>query len=127
MIVLDTSVLVGALTGESGPGHSVRRMVADGVRFVVPSVVLFEWLRGPRTDDELQLQRALFPDERALPFGSAEADEAAALYRSHRRPRGREVDLMIAAHAITSGSPLWTLNRKDFTDIAGLELVPEAG
>lgn len=71
---------------------------------------------------ELSLQRRLFPRERALAFGSAEAAVAADLYRTVRRPRGREVDLAIAACALVAGGRLWTLNEADFVDIPGLQL-----
>jgi len=113
LIVLDTSVLVDALTGAKGSGTTLAQQVADGDRLNLPAVVLFEWLRGPRTVDELELQRALFPEEAA---------EAAALYKALSRPRGREVDLMIASHAIVAGAALWTLNTKDFADIPNIEL-----
>ena len=51
-----------------------------------------------------------------------EAATAARLYQSVKRPRGREVDLAIAACAIAWEARLWTLNRNDFKDIPGLEL-----
>ena len=58
-----------------------------------------------------------------MPFGAAEAAVAAGLYRSARRPRGREIDLAVAACALAAEAALWTLNRADFTDIDDLELV----
>ena len=57
-----------------------------------------------------------------MPFGVQEAIVAARLYRQVTRSRGRELDLAIAACAITREIPLWTLNRKDFDDIPGLVL-----
>ena len=36
--------------------------------------------------------------------------------------RSREIDLAIAATAISRDIPLWTLNRRDFEDIPGLRL-----
>jgi len=45
------------------------------------------------------------------------------LYRKVRRPRGREIDLAIAATAILRDAALWTLNRDDFRDIESLPLV----
>ncbi len=39
-----------------------------------------------------------------------------------RRPRSREVDLAIAACALTQGAALWTLNPRDFSDIPRLRL-----
>jgi predicted nucleic acid-binding protein len=80
-------------------------------------------LRGPRLPEELAAQEALFPVETALPFGAEQAATAARLYRSVGRARGRELDLAIAAHAISLDARLWTLNAADFDDIPGLETV----
>ena len=88
----------------------------------MPTLVLFEWWRGPRTEPELAIQEALFPSESSLPFGVAEAAVAARLYQQVRAARSREVDLAIAACAIVRELPLWTLNRGDFKDIPGLRL-----
>jgi predicted nucleic acid-binding protein len=49
------------------------------------------------------------------------------LYRKVPRPRGREIDLAIAACALTQDAALWTLNPSDFADIPGLELVDLRG
>jgi len=88
----------------------------------IPSLVLFEWRRGPRNLAELALQEALFPSDEAVSFGASEAIEAADLYRSVGRSRSREVDLAIAACAITLGAELWTQNQADFIDIPGLKI-----
>jgi predicted nucleic acid-binding protein len=40
------------------------------------------------------------------------------------RPRGREIDLAIAAHAISRDATLWTLDVEDFADIPSLSLLP---
>jgi len=89
---------------------------------MVPSLVLYEWLRGPRNRRELEAQEALFPAQSAVPFGTAEAMTAARLYGSLRRPRGREIDIAIAAVAICRDSCLWTLNNSDFEDLPELRL-----
>ncbi len=57
-----------------------------------------------------------------MPFDAATAGRAAQLYRAVRTPRGRDVDLAIAACAIEHGASLWTLNVADFSDIPGLTL-----
>jgi len=85
-------------------------------------LVLYEWRRGPRRDDEIHDQEELFPAEQAQPFGPREAAVAAELYRSVLRARDREFDLAVAACALTSGAVLWTLDRADFRDVPGLTL-----
>lgn len=123
MIVVDTSALVDSLTGERASAARLRNLIADGERLVVPALVLYEWARGPRNEAEMIAQEALFPSDAALPFGPAEAAVASALYRQVRKPRGREIDLAIAAHALVQSAALWTLNHRDFTDLPGVALV----
>ena len=124
MIILDTSVLVDSLTGPKRSAPALRRTIESGERMLVPSLVLYEWLRGPRLQQEVAAQEALFPSESAIPYGPEEAALSAKLYRSLRRPRGREIDLAIAASAIIRQAELWTLNNADFTNIPGLRLSP---
>ncbi len=50
------------------------------------------------------------------------ASLAARLYANVSRPRGREVDLAIAATSLLYDAALWTLNMADLTDLPGLEL-----
>jgi predicted nucleic acid-binding protein len=126
VIVLDTSVLVDSLTGEKRSAPALRRVFERGERVVVPALVYYEWLRGPRLPQELALAERLFPRESAIVFGPAEAALSAKLYGSVRRPRGREMDLAIAACAIAREAELWTLNPADFRDIPGLRLYGDA-
>lgn len=124
MIIVDTSVLIDALTGVRRSAASLRQAIEQGERLLIPAIVLYEWLRGPRRREEVAAQEALFPKETALAFGFEEAGISAALYSRVSRPRGREIDLAIAAHAIGKGCALWTLNAADFRDIPGLRLWP---
>jgi predicted nucleic acid-binding protein len=122
VIVLDTSVLVDALSGPRRSAAQLRRAIEAGERLALPALVLYEWLRGPRRPAELAAQEALLPRDLAIPFGSEEAAVAARLYEALPRPRGREIDLAIAAAALTYEAQLWTLNEVDFRDIPGLLL-----
>jgi predicted nucleic acid-binding protein len=123
LIVVDTSALIDALTG---PRRSLPRLldfIESGERLILPTVVLYEWLRGPRLPEEIHVCEELFPQDQAVVFGATEAYVAANLYRKVRRPRGREIDLTIAATSILRDAALWTLNRDDFRDIESLPLV----
>jgi predicted nucleic acid-binding protein len=120
MIMLDTSALIDCLSGPKRSAPALRRAFEQGERVLLATLVLYEWLRGPRLPEELDAQEALFPRESAVAFGPEEAATAAVLYGTIRRPRGREVDLAIAACAITWDARLWTLNLDDFNDVPGL-------
>lgn len=123
MIHLDTTALIDALTGDRRSLPRLRQAIDRGERVLVSTLVLYEWLRGPRRPEELADQELLFPSESAVAFGPSEAAAAARLYKHVKRARGREIDLAIAACAIAQKSALWTLNREDFADIPGLTLV----
>lgn len=122
MVIVDTSVLVDALTGPRRSATALRTAIESGERLLVPTLVLYEWWSGPRKAAELEAQEALFPSEGALAFGVEEARAAVGLYRSVSTPRDREVDLAIAAHASVRGASVWTLNAVDFEDLPGVEL-----
>lgn len=127
MIVVDTSLLVDALTGSRRSAGALRGAIESGERMTVPALVLYEWLRGPRVAAELEAQETLLPGSEALPFGPHEAAISAGLYSSVERPRGRELDLAIAAHALAKDAELWTLNTADFGDLPGLRLAGGSG
>jgi len=122
VIHLDTCVLVDALTGPRRSAPALRALIEEGERVSFSALVLYEWLRGPRHADEIRVQEALFPSGEAAPFGRPEGALAAELCRALRRPRGREMDLAIAATAIVHDAALWTLNPRDFADIPRLRL-----
>ncbi|MGE5346559.1 MAG: type II toxin-antitoxin system VapC family toxin [Acidithiobacillales bacterium] len=124
MILLDTSALIDGLTGPRRSAPALREAIERGERIAVPSLVLYEWLRGPRRPEELEAQEALFPRETAVAFSAPEAALAASIYGRIRRARGREIDLAIAACAILRDARLWTLNLEDFEDVPDLQVSP---
>jgi len=120
---LDTSALISSLTGTQSHLDHLESFLNDRHRLALSSIALYEWLRGPRKHAELVAQEALLPRESIVAFDAAEALVAADLYKKVSQPRGREIDLAIAACAIAHGASLWTLNPDDFRDIPGLRLV----
>lgn len=121
-IHLDTSALVGALSGPRDAFDRLRALIDEGHRVRLSTIVLYEWLRGPRTVTELRVQEDLFPRDRAVPFDTEAAARAAALYVRLPRARSRNLDLAIAACALADEASLWTLNPDDFADVPGLRL-----
>ncbi|HLH31004.1 MAG TPA: PIN domain-containing protein [Terriglobia bacterium] len=123
MIHLDTSVLIDVFCGKKPLAPRLRELLVAGERISLSALVLFEWRRGPRSSEQLEAQEALFPSADSVSFGYAEALLAASLYKRIKRPRGREVDIAIAACAVVNEAHLWTVNEEDFNDIPDLELV----
>jgi predicted nucleic acid-binding protein len=84
--------------------------------------VLYEWRRGRRVEAELAIESVLLGPDTIVDFGENEARLAAEMYRKVKHPRKRELDIAIAACAVSRSAQFWTLNPKDFQDIPGLEL-----
>lgn len=64
--------VIDSLTGRKRFASALRSVIAQGERFLLPSLVPHEWQRGPGFAQELATQEALFPSDSALPFGALE-------------------------------------------------------
>jgi predicted nucleic acid-binding protein len=122
LIHLDTSVLVDAFTGSRRSLAHVRTATSEGHVLAYCAIVQYEWLRGPRAQDEAEAVRRFFGEAAVVPFGDREAETAADVYRRTKRARHRQADLAIAACAMEHNARLWTLNEPDFSDVPGLRL-----
>lgn len=120
---LDTSALVAAFTGTRPAFGQLIALVSAEHRLAMSALVLYEWEAEPRSAEALEVQRAIVPPDRIVAFGPEEAALAAALARTVAHPRGRELDLAVAACALVHDAALWTMSRADFDDIPGLRLV----
>jgi len=89
----------------------------------ISTLVLYEWLRGPRTVAERLAQEQILPAAAAVPFDAEAAARAAEIHEAVSRPRRRQADIAIAACALVRGASLWTLNERDFADVPELEIV----
>ncbi len=120
---MDTSVLIDVFC-ENGKrtGTALEQALDSGEILAVSTIVMYEWLRGPRRPEELRAQEAFLPSSQAIPFQIYDAQRAALLFRALNRARKRGGDLAIAACALEYDAALWTLNRQDFEDIPGLML-----
>lgn len=122
VILLDTSALIDSFTGSRHLFATLERVLLTDERVRLSCLVIYEWLRGPRTLTEIAHQEKLFPASFALPYDHEDARIGADIYRRVARPRSREIDIAIAATAIRHQAQLWTLNPADFADIPGLRL-----
>jgi predicted nucleic acid-binding protein len=116
MVVVDSSVWIDFFNARLSPAReTLRRLLADAeVRIVVPDLVLFEVLRGFRSERDYRQARDMLHGFGVEPTGDvALADEAAQHYRS-LRARGFTVrsgiDVLIATFCIDRG---YTLLHRD--------------
>jgi predicted nucleic acid-binding protein len=123
--VLDTSVFVAI-----EQGRPLARRLPDEVAVSIVTLAELETGVLVAVDDDVRAQRMqtlLSVRERAagLPadqrVASAYARLAAAALRAGKRPRVQ--DAWIAATAMVHDSEVWTQDR-DFTDFAGVDVVP---
>ena len=79
LIHLDTSLLVDAFSGGRRSLPRVRAATASGHVLTFSTIVLYEWLRGPRSDEETQAVDAVFEMDVLATFGRREVARAARL------------------------------------------------
>ena len=122
--VIDTSVVI-----------DLQHVSANELpsELAITAITLAELAAGPlatndpeeqaRRQDRLQRAESTF---QALPFDTAAARAYGRIYATviaaGRRPRGRQVDLLIAATVLAEGLPLYTCNPGDFEHLTGLQV-----
>lgn len=123
MICLDTNYLILGLVAGSRESARILKWAQEGEQFCVPSIVWYEFLCGPITNEQEQAIRQLIKE--IVVFDAAMAEEGARLFNKTGRSRKIRVDAMIAAAAIARNAPLATQNTEDFARFAelGLELI----
>jgi predicted nucleic acid-binding protein len=121
MIHLDTSALVASLCGTRSAAPVLRGFIADGIRLGISTLVLYEWLRGPRVAQELAAQELLFRGRMRWVSASPGGARRGSLSPPFHAP-GPVPSTSIAACAISNGAAFWTTNPRDFADIPGLTL-----
>jgi len=123
MICLDTNYLILGLVADSCESARILKWAQDGEQFCVSSIVWYEFLCGPITNEQEQAIRQLIKE--IINFDTTMAEEGARLFNKTGRSRKIRVDAMIAAAAISRNAPIATQNVEDFARFAefGLELI----
>lgn len=122
MIHLDTSFLIRALHPGSPEDRKLRNWVGANEPLIISTVAWAEFLCGPLSDTELELTTRVVG--RHSDFTREHAALAARLYNASGRRRGKLVDCMIAAVALTEGAAIATSNEADFRrfEASGLKI-----
>jgi hypothetical protein len=128
-VVLDSDVLSELSRGNVAVVERARAYLLRHGRLTITAVTVFERLRGYRLAlvdgkpfaEQLRCFEALVAHSIVLPFDTAAAERAAAIW-AQLPPRRRRAlgDVLIAAIAGVHALPLVTRNRRDFEPIARL-------
>lgn len=123
MIHFDTNALI-YLPQWAKDGHPVIKRVVAGEPAAVCSVVWYEYLCVPLTNDEAALTHA-FLQGRIQPVTEEDAQLAAELFNATGRKRMHRTDTLIAACAIRANAEFVTANVTYFQPLTmhGLRLV----
>ena len=114
MIILDTNYMVAMSDREKDANDAVVRWMREGRSMATSAAAWMEFCTGPIYPEDLESMEWLLED-RILPFGRAEAELAARIYRVARCRRDDRIDTIIAATAIVSKAALATRDTRDFT------------
>lgn len=118
MILLDTSLLALAYEKRSvatdpRPVAALRRMICENIALAIPGIVWQELLSAVRSERQFSQLRAHLAAFPILLAGQKHHAEAARIVQccSAKRIECSSVAALIAAHAVESKAPLFTLNR----------------
>ncbi len=115
IVHLDTNFLIAATNPVTKTYQTLLQWLAHGGRCRVAALAWAEFsCGGSKGLLEKELQNARILLDAVVPMDETIAQQAASLYQINgRRPRTL-ADCVIAATALTSKSPLATINTKDF-------------
>lgn len=122
MICLDTNYLIRGVTAGTEEAAELVVWIEAGEILITAMPAWFEFICGPVTGEQMETMRAFLTT--IVPFGEAEAMEAARLFNAIDRKRSLRVDSMIAGTASAAKARLATMNRDDFEPFVpyGLQL-----
>ena len=126
LICLDTNILIAHKRAKRGDKDKTQLygFAAQGCRFAVSSITVYELLRGDNRDED-HYWHTMFASMEILPFDFACSEYAARLYKDLKQ-KGVLIeaeDLFIGATALRHQLPLATSNTRHFERIEGLTLV----
>ncbi len=120
----DTNIIIYARDGRE---TVLEKFVEHSAEIFISAISLAELQRGlllARTEAPLRRERhnILMKSMRVLPFDSEAALAYGSVIAQCGRVKSRDLDHMIAAHALSAGMTLVTNNTADFAGIPGLKL-----
>jgi tRNA(fMet)-specific endonuclease VapC len=122
MVIFDTNILIELYRGNTAVKEDAQRLTSNS--FYVSSITVAEFMVGAKNKDDFKRIEKDLSKYIHLPVNSEITDIFIDLYRTFSLSRRPEIaDTLIAATALYYQLPLYTLNKKHFQFIPGINLV----
>lgn len=119
---LDTDFLIFALAASGPERRRLLELAQSEAEIEMSAVAWYEFVRGPRTPEQLAVGRSLFAGDAIIPLSEELAEQAGEVFRILGSPRRRAADVAIGVTAAARDALLLSRNAGDFAGIAGLEV-----
>lgn len=119
---LDTDFLIFALAGAGPERRRLLELARSEAEMEMSAVAWYEFVRGPRTPEQLAVARSLFPGGGIIPLSEELAQLAGEVFRILGSPRRRAADIAIGVTSAARDALLLSRNAGDFAGISGLEV-----
>ena len=119
---LDNDFLVRAISSPGPERERLFELADSNVELQMSAVAWYEFVRGPRTADQLAVARSFFSADGIVPLTEDFAERAAEVFRKLGSPRRRSADVAIGVTAVEMDARLLSGNAADFAAIPGLDV-----
>lgn len=120
----DNDFLVRAFTLPGPERSTLVKLTRDGAHFEMSAIAWYEFMRGPRSPEQVARARDQLGVNGIIPFTDELAERAGDVFRRVGSPRRRASDLAIGVTAASRNARLLTSNASDYSDIEGLLIGP---
>jgi tRNA(fMet)-specific endonuclease VapC len=122
MVIFDTNILIELYRGNVAVREKIQHIKPDV--FYVSSITVAEFTVGAKNKDDLKTIETQLSKYTPIPINTEISDIFIDLFKTFTlKHRPGIADTLIAATALYYHLPLYTLNKKHFQYIPGIELI----
>ena len=122
--LVDTNIFIHGRDGHAAVRHMLAKHAGLALLSTLSLAELQRGLHGQSPDFRLRRQRheVLIAQFAVVAFDAAAAEAYGRIVANVGRIKSRDIDHMLAGHALSVGATLVTDNEADFADIPGLQI-----
>ena len=122
MVIFDTNILIELYRGNLAVKEEIQQLKSNV--FYVSSITVAEFMVGAKNKDDLKRIEDQLSKYTPIPINTEITEIFVDLFKTFTLSRRPDIpDILIAATALYYHLPLYTLNKKHFQYIPGIELI----